>query len=280
MNNKTISKRIVITLLTVWLVACSLPPKVKTPRGEHRVPVNTAAELAAFETAVDDDYHYYQQLREQDELKASIVDLKQQVVELKKRIQKNNTVPSKPSSASKHNPGQLSTLTAPAASAMMITKKPEVIPEKEWMDNQAEKQVAPITKNKRLAKLLKDPKNLVKIRDENVIFTANFGADKKDFMLPSEMKSALLELAKGSENIEIRGYTDSNQDSTADNEIALARAVSAYDFLVANGVPANHIYVSYEGAGSFVADNTTAEGRARNRRVEIEIVGTNVSYFH
>lgn len=280
MNNKTISKLIVITLLTVWLAACSLPPKVKTPRGEHRVPVNTAAELAAFETAVDDDYHYYQQLREQDELKASIVDLKQQVIELKKRIQQNNTVPSKPASIGKNNPGQLSTVTAPVAPAIMAAKKSQIIPEKEWMDSQAEKQAAPIAKNKRLAKLLKDPKNLVKIRDENVIFTANFGADKKDFTLSSEMKSALLDLAKGSENIEIRGYTDSNQDSTADNEIALARAVSAYDFLVANGVPANHIYVSYEGSGSFVADNTTAEGRARNRRVEIEIVGTNVSYFH
>ena len=94
------------------------------------------------------------------------------------------------------------------------------------------------------------------------------------------MKSALLELAKASENIEVRGYTDSDQDSTADNDIALARAVSAYDFLVANGVPANHIYVSYEGAGSFIADNTTSEGKTRNRRVEVEITGTNVSYFH
>lgn len=103
---------------------------------------------------------------------------------------------------------------------------------------------------------------------------------KKNFTLSSEMKAALLELAKASENIEIRGYTDSNQDSKENNEIALARAVSAYDFLVAQGIPANHIYVSYEGAGNFVADNNTAEGRARNRRVEIEIIGTNVSYFH
>lgn len=76
MNNKTISTLSVI-LLTIGLAACSFPPKVKTPRGQHRVPVNTAAELAAFENAIDDDYQYYHQLKEQDELKASIVDLKQ-----------------------------------------------------------------------------------------------------------------------------------------------------------------------------------------------------------
>ena len=279
MNNKTISKIITI-LLTVWLAACSFPPKVKTPRGEHRVPVNTAAELAAFETAVDDDYHYYRQLKEQDELKASIVDLKQQVITLKKQVQQNNTVRSKPLSADKTNSGQPATVAAPVAPAVMTTPKKEVIPEKEWLDSETEKQTSLITKNKKLIKLLKDPKNLIKIRDENVIFTANFGVDKKKFTLSSEMKSALLELAKASENIEVRGYTDSDQDSTADNDIALARAVSAYDFLVANGVPANHIYVSYEGAGSFIADNTTPEGKARNRRVEVEITGTNVSYFH
>lgn len=162
MKNKIISKMIVITLLTVWLAACSFPPKVKTPRGKDRVPVNTAAELAAFETAIDDDYQYYQRLREQDELKASIVDLKQQVIELKKRIQQNNIVPSKPASIGKNNPEHLSTVTATVAPAIMTAKKSQVIPEKEWMDSQAEKQATPITKNKRLAKLLKDPKNLCK----------------------------------------------------------------------------------------------------------------------
>lgn len=267
MNNKTISKIIAI-LLTVWLAACSFPPKVKTPRGEHRVPVNTAAELAAFETAVDDDYHYYRQLKEQDDLKASIVDLKQQVITLKKQVQQNNTVRGKPLPVDKTDSGKPPMVAAPVAPAIMTTPKKEVIPEKEWLDSETEKQTSLIKKNKKLTKLLKDPKNLIKIRDENVIFTANFGVDKKNFTLSSEMKSALIELAKASENIEVRGYTDSDQDSTADNDIALARAVSAYDFLVANGVPANHIYVSYEGAGSFIADNTTSEGKARNRRVE------------
>jgi OOP family OmpA-OmpF porin len=44
--------------------------------------------------------------------------------------------------------------------------------------------------------------------------------------------------------------------------------------LVKAGVEKNRVYTEGKGEKSPVADNKTAEGRAKNRRVEVEVVGT------
>ena len=51
-----------------------------------------------------------------------------------------------------------------------------------------------------------------------------------------------------------------------------AEAVKAY--LVSKGIEKNRVYTEGKGEKQPVADNKTAEGRAKNRRVEIEVVGT------
>jgi OOP family OmpA-OmpF porin len=51
-----------------------------------------------------------------------------------------------------------------------------------------------------------------------------------------------------------------------------AEAVKAY--LVSKGIEKNRVYTEGKGEKQPVADNRTAEGRAKNRRVEIEVVGT------
>ena len=45
-------------------------------------------------------------------------------------------------------------------------------------------------------------------------------------------------------------------------------------YLVTKGVEKNRVYTEGKGEKQPVADNKTAEGRAKNRRVEIEVVGT------
>jgi outer membrane protein OmpA-like peptidoglycan-associated protein len=73
--------------------------------------------------------------------------------------------------------------------------------------------------------------------------------------------------------IEVRGRTDGPTPHPADERVALARALAAKHFLVSQGVDPRRIVLNFVSGAEYVADNTTAEGRAENRRVEIEVFG-------
>jgi len=77
---------------------------------------------------------------------------------------------------------------------------------------------------------------------------------------------------KGVQSINVTGYTDARTAGPADPRIALGRAMNAKKYLVSSGADADRIRVDSKADGSFVADNTTPEGRAQNRRVEIEFL--------
>jgi len=69
--------------------------------------------------------------------------------------------------------------------------------------------------------------------------------------------------------LEIYGYTDDIGTARANLKLSEKRARRVRDFLVANGIAAERIKAYGRGESSFVASNRTAEGRARNRRIEI-----------
>lgn len=72
-------------------------------------------------------------------------------------------------------------------------------------------------------------------------------------------------------NTEIRivGHTDSTGSDAINNPLSLDRANSARDYLVARGVDARRITTDGRGSHQPIADNSTENGRARNRRIEI-----------
>ena len=69
--------------------------------------------------------------------------------------------------------------------------------------------------------------------------------------------------------IEIRGYTDSIGSDSANYRLGLARAAAVRAQLSADGVDPNRLYATSGGKAEPVESNTTADGRARNRRVVI-----------
>lgn len=69
----------------------------------------------------------------------------------------------------------------------------------------------------------------------------------------------------------IKGYTDSTGTPTKNKSLSETRAQAVKGQLVAGGIPADTISIVGMGPDAPIADNKTAEGRAQNRRVEIEI---------
>ena len=70
------------------------------------------------------------------------------------------------------------------------------------------------------------------------------------------------------------GHTDSVGTDAYNQKLSVRRAEAVKAYLVSKGVEKNRVYTEGKGEKQPVADNKTAEGRAKNRRVEIEVVGT------
>ena len=70
------------------------------------------------------------------------------------------------------------------------------------------------------------------------------------------------------------GHTDSVGSDAYNQKLSVKRAESVKAYLVTKGIEKNRVYTEGKGEKQPVADNKTAEGRAKNRRVEIEVVGT------
>jgi len=70
------------------------------------------------------------------------------------------------------------------------------------------------------------------------------------------------------------GHTDSVGSAEYNLKLGERRARAVKAYLVTKGVNASRIYVESKGETQPIADNKTSAGRAKNRRVEIEVVGT------
>ena len=70
------------------------------------------------------------------------------------------------------------------------------------------------------------------------------------------------------------GHTDSIGTDAYNQKLSVKRADAVKAYLVSKGMEKNRVYTEGKGEKQPVADNKTSAGRAKNRRVEIEVVGT------
>jgi outer membrane protein OmpA-like peptidoglycan-associated protein/opacity protein-like surface antigen len=73
--------------------------------------------------------------------------------------------------------------------------------------------------------------------------------------------------------IEVRGHTDAQGAAEINRDLSQRRAIAVREVLVQMGVPSTRITAVGYGEDQPIADNATAEGRAKNRRVEMQRVG-------
>ena len=114
---------------------------------------------------------------------------------------------------------------------------------------------------------------------EKVTFAADAFFDVDKAILKPEAKAKLDDLVSKTKGINLEviiavGHTDSDGSDAYNQKLSVRRSDSVKDYLVSKGVEKNRVYTEGKGEKQPVADNKTKEGKAKNRRVEIEVVGT------
>ena len=112
-----------------------------------------------------------------------------------------------------------------------------------------------------------------------VTYAADAFFDFDKAVLKPEGKAKLDDLAQKVKGINLEviiavGHTDSVGTDAYNQKLSIRRSEAVKAYLVSKGIEKNRIYTEGKGEKQPVADNKTSEGRAKNRRMEVEVVGT------
>jgi OOP family OmpA-OmpF porin len=114
---------------------------------------------------------------------------------------------------------------------------------------------------------------------EKVTFAADTFFDFDKAVLKADGKAKMDDLVSKLQGMNLEviiavGHTDSIGTTSYNQKLSVRRAEAVKAYLVSKGIEANRVYTEGKGEKQPVASNKTSAGRAQNRRVEIEVVGT------
>jgi OOP family OmpA-OmpF porin len=114
---------------------------------------------------------------------------------------------------------------------------------------------------------------------EKVTFAADVLFDFDKTVVKPEGRSKLDDLANKVKSINLEvviaiGHADAVGSDEYNQKLSVRRAEAVKAYLITKGVESNRVYTEGKGEKQPVASNKTAEGRAKNRRTEIEVIGT------
>ena len=114
---------------------------------------------------------------------------------------------------------------------------------------------------------------------EKITFAADVLFDFDKAVVKPAGKQKLDELAGKVKDINLEvviaiGHTDSIGADAYNQKLSVRRAEAVKAYLVSKGIEPNRVYTEGKGEKQPVASNKTKEGRQKNRRVEIEVIGT------
>ena len=112
-----------------------------------------------------------------------------------------------------------------------------------------------------------------------VTYAADAFFDFDKAVLKPEGKAKLDDLAGKVKGINLEviiavGHTDATGPDGYNQKLSVKRSEAVKAYLVSKGIEKNRVYTEGKGEAQPVADNKTSTGRAKNRRVEVEVVGT------
>lgn len=118
---------------------------------------------------------------------------------------------------------------------------------------------------------------LQKIEIGGMVVLNNIFFESNKFDLLPESKSELAQLISFLKNnptvsIEIGGHTDNIGDDNSNLNLSENRAKTVYDYLISNGIQAKNLTFKGYGESQAISDNSTEEGRQKNRRTEFKII--------
>src|SRR6218665_306228 len=133
----------------------------------------------------------------------------------------------------------------------------------------AQAQVANELRNIRQVQVKEESRGLVLTLSGSVLFRS--GSSDLLAAAKRRLNDVAEALNKTQNPLLIEGHTDSQGSTELNEELSYLRAEAVRDYLVDRGVDSERTRIDGRGKDQPIASNTTAEGRANNRRVEIVI---------